>query len=89
MPAPKVASLFYLSREWRSLVAALITQRGRRCQKCGRTGNADGSRLRLFGDHVVELADGGAELDPRNVELLCGSCHTRKTAAARTERMRR
>ncbi len=63
-------------------MARLIRERGRVCQGvgCGRT------NTRLFGDHVVELQDGGAELDPSNVQLMCGSCHTRKTAAARAAR---
>jgi 5-methylcytosine-specific restriction endonuclease McrA len=88
-PPPKRAEPFYLSPAWRWLVARLIRERGRRCERCGRTGNADGSWLRLFGDHVVELKDGGAELDPGNVRLLCGSCHSTKTAKARADRMAR
>src|ERR1700730_1423715 len=75
-PPPKTAAPFYLSPDWRSLVARLIAERGRRCEECGRTG------CRLFGDHVVELKDGGAELDPGNICLLCGSCHSTKTAKA-------
>lgn len=79
---PKTADPFYLTSAWRSLVARLIKLRGRQCQKCGRTG------CRLYGDHVVELKDGGAMLDEANIELLCGSCHGRKTAAAAKARAR-
>ena len=32
--------------------------------------------MRVFGDHVVELQDGGAPLDKTNVMLRCGLCHT-------------
>jgi 5-methylcytosine-specific restriction enzyme A len=42
---------------------------------------------RLFADHVVELADGGAALDPANGQALCGSHHTAKTMLARQRRM--
>jgi 5-methylcytosine-specific restriction protein A len=28
--------------------------------------------MRLFGDHIVELRDGGAPLDKRNLTLRCG-----------------
>lgn len=77
--APKVADPFYLSVEWRRLVARLKRERGARCERCG-------SDHRLIGDHVVERRDGGAELDPANVELLCQACHNRKTAAARARR---
>src|SRR3984893_7228838 len=88
-PPPKTAAPFYLSPEWRALVARLIAERGRRCEECGRTRNPDGSWLRLFGDHVIELVDGGAPLDPSNIRLLDGACHSRKTAKAREDRMAR
>jgi 5-methylcytosine-specific restriction enzyme A len=86
-PAPKRADPFYLSAEWRALVADIIRERGARCEdSCchypGRTG------VRVFGDHIVELKDGGAPLDKTNVMLRCGSCHTRKTNAERARRMR-
>lgn len=80
--AEKKAEPFYLSAPWRKLMAQIIAERGRRCEDCGRT------NTRIFGDHVHELKDGGAQLDKRNVRLRCGSCHTRKTAAARAERLR-
>ncbi|HEY0182339.1 MAG TPA: HNH endonuclease signature motif containing protein [Rhodopila sp.] len=86
-PGPKVADPFYLSLAWRSLMSRLIAERGRRCADCGRTHNLDGSSVRIFGDHVRELRDGGAPLDPTNVRLLCGSCHSLKTAKARAARM--
>jgi 5-methylcytosine-specific restriction endonuclease McrA len=70
-----------VSAEWRALVRSIIAKRGRRCERCG-------SSKRIFGDHIEELRDGGAALDPANVELLCGSCHTAKTAAARAARAR-
>jgi 5-methylcytosine-specific restriction protein A len=74
---------FYLTAEWRALMARLITQRGRRCEACGRVD------CRIYGDHVRELKDGGAPLDEANVMLLCGSCHSTKTVAARARRMAR
>ena len=40
-----------------------------------------------LGDHIRELQDGGALLDPRNIMLRCGSCHTTKTIAERAKRM--
>lgn len=81
--APKLADPFYLSPGWRALVNRLIAERGRRCEEktCGRT------NCRIFGDHIVELKDGGAPLDARNVRLLCQACHTAKTNRARAARM--
>ena len=81
-PAPKVVDGIYSSPEWRALMARLIKERGRRCEQCGRTGT------RIYGDHITELKDGGEPFDERNVKLLCGSCHTKKTNAVRAERMR-
>ena len=81
-PAPKAADPFYHSAEWTELRRTVIRMRGARCQDCGRT---DG---RLFADHVVELKDGGAALDPTNIRLRCGRCHTLKTNAVRAARQR-
>lgn len=77
---PKRAEGFYASREWRSLVARLKRERGSWCAKCGAGG-------RIIGDHIRERRDGGAELDPANIELLCQPCHNRKTAKARKLRV--
>jgi 5-methylcytosine-specific restriction protein A len=77
--APKMAEPFYQSREWRSLVASIKRERGAWCERCG-------SRDRVIADHIVERKDGGADLDPSNIELLCGKHHAAKTAAARARR---
>ena len=84
LPPAKAPDPFYLSPEWRALMAEIIAERGRRCEdpQCARTT----APSRVFGDHIVELADGGAPLDKRNVMLRCGACHTRKTAASRAVR---
>jgi hypothetical protein len=86
-PNPKVAAPAYQSREWKTLIGAIVKQRGRRCEDplCQTPNRAAGQRV--YGDHVVELKDGGALLDPKNVLLRCGSCHTRKTIAERAKRM--
>lgn len=85
-PAPKRADPFYISTEWRALVAEIIRERGARCEdpSCRYPGRIG---VRVFGDHIVELKDGGAPLDKTNVMLRCGSCHTRKTNAERARRM--
>ncbi|QXZ79650.1 HNH endonuclease [Rhizobium sp. L51/94] len=81
VPTKQRGSDLYVSKDWHTLRDGLIAKRGRRCERCGRT------KTRIFGDHIVELQDGGAPLDETNVELLCGSCHTEKTAAARAKRL--
>src|SRR5690606_8776180 len=80
-PLPKMTESFYLSREWKGLVASIKRKRGYWCERCGST-------KRVIGDHIVERKDGGADLDESNVELLCAACHNRKTAQARARRAR-
>ena len=81
-PPPKTANSFYSSREWIELRDRVRREAGGRCQVpgCGR------AERRMYVDHRVELKDGGAPLDRGNVWLLCGSCHSLKTAAERASR---
>lgn len=76
---PKQAESFYTSPEWRGLMRSIKAKRGNWCQVCGSGG-------RIYGDHIIELKDGGAKLDENNVRLLCHGCHQRKTAEARAAR---
>jgi len=79
--APKMAMAFYQSPEWKALK---IKRRRdpdyavakRRCQ--------DGEWLVL--DHIVEIKDGGAMLDPANTQWLTNSEHQAKTALRKRQR---
>jgi 5-methylcytosine-specific restriction protein A len=42
---------------------------------CGRPGPSPEMHL----DHILPLDQGGARLDPDNVQWLCQACHNRKT----------
>jgi hypothetical protein len=86
--APKRADAFYLSPEWKALIRHLIKVRGRRCEDPEHEQAAPREGVRLYGDHIVEIVDGGVELDPDNIMLRCGPCHGRKTAQARAARAR-
>jgi hypothetical protein len=70
LPA-KVADSFYASPPWRALLASIIKARGRRCEDPDHDEAMPRADRRIFGDHVVELRDGGAGLDARNVMLRC------------------
>ena len=50
-------------------MAHLTKVRGRRCQDPEH--DPLSSTGRIYGDHVVELRDGGEFLDPRNICLRC------------------
>ena len=83
--ADKVGDPFYASKPWRSLLSEIYRERGYRCEDPVCSAPRKGGRI--YGDHIVELRDGGAPLDKRNVLLRCASCHVRKTAAERAKRM--
>lgn len=78
----KRADPLYLSREWRALMRTIKAARGAWCSVCG----AGGKGVRIIGDHIVEVKDGGAELDADNVQLMCLPCHNRKTGLERMKR---
>lgn len=75
---PKVADRFYQSPEW---AEARRLQPNKWCAICGST-------KRLILDHKVERKDGGADLDPSNLEWLCQSHHNTKTAEVKARRAR-
>lgn len=87
-PPPKTADSFYLSPEWRTLMAEIIRERGRICEDPRCDGRTHHPGMRVFGHHIHELKDGGAPLDKGNVMLRCGASHSRVTAANRAERMK-
>ncbi len=82
-PAPKQRAAHYGSEAHRKWSLAVLRRAAHACQGCARTGT------RLFADHIVEIADGGAALDLSNGQALCGACHSAKTAAVRAARQRR
>jgi 5-methylcytosine-specific restriction enzyme A len=77
---------FYGSAEWKRLLRRIIATRGRRCQDPDCETPNRGQGQRVYGDHIVEIADGGALLDETNILLRCASCHGRKTAEAKRAR---
>jgi hypothetical protein len=81
----KRAGGFYLSPKWKAFRNLLITQRGWRCED-PRCETPRGPWKQIYGDHIVEIVDGGAKLDPLNVLLRCGVCHGRKTRDAKRKR---
>lgn len=84
-PQSKVADPFYSTPEYRAWAAEVKRRAGYRCEAkgCGVTG------VRLFSDHIIEIADGGARLDPANGQCLCNRHHTLKTGAERAKRLGR
>jgi 5-methylcytosine-specific restriction protein A len=81
----KKADSFYSSPEWRELMKQIFKERGRRCEdpQCKTPRNVWG---KLYGDHIVELKDGGAPLDKANIMIRCAPCHGIKTLEERRKR---
>lgn len=84
--APKQAKPFYLSAEWKELMVNIKRVRGNRCCDPDHPSDVPRWKGRIYGDHIVEMNDGGAALDPRNIMLRCHLCHQRKTSQQRTLR---
>ena len=75
---PKVAEPLYQSRAWRAMAERLKRERGIVCEGADHQGAR--ACASVIADHVHEVKDGGATLDPSNIMLLCPACHARKTA---------
>ncbi len=80
--APGPFDAFYRSAEWRKLRDGYAA-RHPLCVHCLARGITRGMRVV---DHKHELEDGGAPLDPGNLQSLCFPCDRTKTAAARAAR---
>lgn len=78
---PRFAA-FYRSGAWKQL-STDYRARHPFCE-CGQHGER--AVLGDMVDHRVELEDGGAPLDPANLQTMTWSCHARKTAAAARRR---
>ena len=72
-------SSFYRSKEWRTLRLWII-QNEPLCRSC--------SRPAEMVDHITPIQEGGARLDPENLQPLCHSCHNSKRAREGNRRRR-
>ena len=86
-PEEKRALPIYSTSEYRVWRAEVIRRSGGQCQDPTHDLNRARSG-KLYADHVQELRDGGAPIDPRNGLARCASCHERKTIAARVARLK-
>ena len=71
---PSSSAMGYGS-QWRKL-RAFILNREPLCRHCAENGHTE---LASDLDHIVPKAQGGTD-DPDNLQPLCHSCHSRKTA---------
>lgn len=78
--APKIALPFYQTPEWK----ALRSMRMKDPDYAAAKRRARGGRVIL--DHIKELRDGGAALDPKNTQWLTFAEHQAKTEAEKRRR---
>lgn len=88
-PPAKTADPHYLTPEHRAWRSEVIRRAGGQCQDREHDPRRPRQGVRLFADHIRELRDDGAALDPANGEARCGACHARVTLARRAVRMGR
>lgn len=79
---PKTVDPHYLTPEHEAWRKVVLRKARYRCEGLG----CGASGVKLYADHVVEIKDGGAPLDPANGQALCARCHARKTARERAYR---
>ena len=80
----KESAKVYQSSKWKKLREKVLIRDGFQCVKCGKVVGIKPKDHAV--DHVVELKDGGAAFDINNLELLCQSCHSTKTAEEKRKR---
>lgn len=63
---------YYNTKRWKSLRRFVLRRDRYTCQECRRFGNEV--------DHIVPIVQGGEIWSEDNLQVLCKSCHSRKTA---------
>ena len=69
--------LHYSQVAWRRVRKAVLARDDHQCVLCAAQGRVEAARAV---DHVTPLFQGGAALDPENLQSLCLECHRIKTA---------
>lgn len=72
----KVSQRFYQSDEWRQVKRQHL-EKEPLCRECKKNGKL--MRATMV-DHIIPIKQGGPPLDDGNLQSLCWSCHSRKSA---------
>jgi 5-methylcytosine-specific restriction protein A len=71
----------YVSKDWRARRKAILVRDAYRCRVCSRVAYGQAAHV----DHIVPLEEGGTD-EAANLQVLCESCHGRKTRAEQRRR---
>jgi 5-methylcytosine-specific restriction enzyme A len=87
---PKQMDPVYNTPEYQAWRAVVVQRAGHRCEAVDNGHRCSRARPdhRMYADHIIELRDGGALLDPSNGQCLCASHHELKTVFARARRLK-
>ena len=87
---PKLRDPAYATPDYRAWRALVVARAGGRCEAVerGHRCTKEQPEHRMYADHIIELKDEGALLDPNNGRCLCASHHLFKTNAARDRRLK-
>lgn len=72
----KKSQKFYHSEEWKNLRKLKLSV-SPLCEECKRTGKLVKATMV---DHITPIKQGGGALDINNLQSLCYSCHSKKSA---------
>jgi len=72
----RTAQTFYESAEWRKLRQMKLRDNPT-CEECRKSGTLVKATVV---DHITPIRHGGERLSMENLQSLCGSCHSRKSA---------
>ena len=67
---------FYNSMRWRKL-RKFFLKRNPICRMCDYIGIKKSAEMV---DHIIPISKGGHEIDMKNLQSLCNSCHAKKSA---------
>lgn len=84
---PKQTDAHYSTPEHKAWARAVKERAGWKCEGLEHDARQPRAGVTLYADHVHELRDEGAALDPANGRALCASCHGLKTAKAKAARL--
>lgn len=87
LPQKKTAAPIYHTAEYRTWREAVLARDGHRCVDPLHDEGLPRAGVTLYADHIHELRDDGAPFDLANGLTRCAPCHSRKTLAARAERI--
>jgi 5-methylcytosine-specific restriction enzyme A len=62
---------------WKRLRRTVLERDGHQCQVRGPACTGHATQV----DHIINVANGGAELDPANCQAICTPCNARKASA--------